>query len=98
MMLSRTLSDPVHFEGDWTEAEADVVEAAVAEIEDRLPSTSATAAWVAIHHVTDSTHMFAVSRIGIPTVVSAQSLTALVRGIRDLDPSGPVPSLLPTGR
>lgn len=85
MIPSNISSAPVHFEGDWTEPETAVIESAVAETEGSLPSDQQIAPWVAVSHASDSKNLFVISRVGVSTVVTAQSVTALAEEIRALN-------------
>lgn len=81
-------SEPIHFEGSWTEAEINRVKAAVAEAEGGgLPDVpkDGHAPWMATCHKRGPTHMYAISRVRLSTVVSAQSAAVLAEKVRAVD-------------
>jgi hypothetical protein len=68
----------------------------VAEAEECPLTDQETAPWIAVSHAGASADMYAISRVGFPKVVTAQSVTALAEEIRELDLSGTAHPLLPT--
>jgi hypothetical protein len=80
-----TSSPLVHFEGNWSTDETDLIQGAVAEAEAASwPSSvqSGAAPWIATCHDEGATPMYAASRTGVSRVLSAQSADALAEKIR----------------